>query len=263
MADLETASPARVRAALAVSGRLGMFFRLPDPDDDPVGWLPVQLLYSARTGQLDEVLAAARRGLRDCEPRVAASLFFQGYAARLLSPQLGCLVTSGCVPSMPPGQLRWRRPHGTVIELGMTAGPGFTAPADALVEHTVRTAFDHHLQPLADALRARVRIASSVLRDNAASALIGGIRLLGEHRGGFRATGGSGVSPGKQSVPPGQHRGRDWRALAATALAQPMLRGSGILLAGDPFFVRRSCCLYYRAPGGGTCADCPLDREKP
>ncbi|WP_424190635.1 (2Fe-2S)-binding protein [Actinokineospora sp. G85] len=25
---------------------------------------------------------------------------------------------------------------------------------------------------------------------------------------------------------------------------------------------RRSCCLYYRSPVGGVCADCPLEGSK-
>jgi ferric iron reductase protein FhuF len=240
----------RVRAALAASAELGMFFRLADPAndrgdgpaygqtgdpaEDAADWRPAESLYSARTSHLDVLIDATRRALGDCEPRVAASLFFQGYAARLLSPQLGCLVTSGCVPDVTPGQLRWRRPAGALIELGMTAGPGWAAPAGTLLALVVRTALDGHFLPLADAVRARTRISEAILADNAASALIGGLRLLG------------------------QQRGQDWRPLATAALGQPELRRSGVLLASEPFFVRRSCCLYYRAPGGGMCGDCPL-----
>ncbi len=224
----------QVRAGLAASAGLGMFFRLADPADDPVGWQPAESLYSAGGSHLDLLIDATRRGLRDCEPRVAASLFFQGYAARLLSPAIGCLATSGCVPDMTPGRLRWRRPAGALIELGMTAGPGWAAPAGTLIGLVVRAAVDGHFLPLADEVRARVRISGAILLDNAASALIGGLRLLGERHG------------------------VDWRPQAAAALAQPSLRDSGVLLASEPFFVRRSCCLYYRVPGGGKCADCPL-----
>jgi iron complex transport system ATP-binding protein len=235
-ASPDRVGPDRVRAALAASAELGMFFRLADPADpvDPADWRPVESLYSAGAGHLTTVIDAARHRLRECEPRVAASLFFQGYAARLLSPQLGCLVTSGCVPDVTPGRLRWRRPAGALIELGMTPGPGWAAPAGALLGLVVRTAFDGHFHPLVDATQASTRIPEAILLDNAASALIGGLRLVAERHGA------------------------DWRPLAATALALPELRDSGVLLASEPFFVRRSCCLYYRAPGGGKCADCPL-----
>lgn len=236
----------RVRAALAASAELGMFFRLADPAHDAAGeqahdpadhqagWQTVESLYSARNDHLDLLIGATRRALGDCEPRVAASLFFQGYAARLLSPQLGCLVTSGCVPDVTPGRLRWRRPAGALIELGLTAEHGWTGPAGALLALVVRTAFDDHFLPLAEIVRERTRISGAILVDNAASALVGGLRLLGERRG------------------------EGWRPLAVTALAQPELCGSGVLLGREPFFVRRSCCLYYRAPGGGKCGDCPL-----
>ncbi|WP_250213408.1 (2Fe-2S)-binding protein [Acrocarpospora catenulata] len=43
----------------------------------------------------------------------------------------------------------------------------------------------------------------------------------------------------------------------AASLELGRLRGTG-RFAGEPFFVRRSCCLYYRVPGGGTCGDCVL-----
>jgi ferric iron reductase protein FhuF len=36
------------------------------------------------------------------------------------------------------------------------------------------------------------------------------------------------------------------------------LAGSGGIISGDLGFRRRSCCLFYRLPGGGTCGDCPL-----
>jgi ferric iron reductase protein FhuF len=41
------------------------------------------------------------------------------------------------------------------------------------------------------------------------------------------------------------------------------LRGHGRYVRPWPgrpeqFFVRHSCCLFYRLPGGGTCADCVL-----
>ena len=49
-----------------------------------------------------------------------------------------------------------------------------------------------------------------------------------------------------------------WRSLAELALTNPRLRGSGTIQAGEPAYVRRSCCLYYRVDNGGMCGDCPL-----
>ncbi len=224
----------RVRAALAAAADLGMFFGLADAAGGRGGWQPAGLLYAGDDGQLDLILESVRVQLGGCEPRVAASLFFQGYAARLLSPQLGCLVAGGCVPDLPAAALHWRRSGAAMIELGMTAGPGWQGAADALVARIIAVAFDEHLDPLASAVRARMPVAENVLRDNAASALVAGLRLLSGRLG-----------PG-------------WRALAAQALAGPYLRGCGSLHDADPAFVRRSCCLYYRVAGGGMCGDCPL-----
>jgi ferric iron reductase protein FhuF len=179
---------------------------------------------------------------------VAASLFFQGYAARLLSPQLACMAVNGCVPDLPAARLAWRHPDDQMIELGLSPGAGWAADRRPLLEHLVAISFGEHLAPLAGALRLRVRMSPGLLQGNAASALVSGLRLLSGQLG---AAGGHGASGG---------HGVPWRSLAAHALAQPDLRGSGTLRAGEPAFVRRSCCLYYRADGA-LCADCPLPRR--
>ena len=216
-----------------------MFFRLADPRIGQAGWRPATLLYAEGKGPLDAMLDDAVWRLGGCERRVAASLLFQGYAARLLSPQVGCLVTKGCVPAVPTAALRWRRPDAEIVELGLAAGGGWLGPADALAAQALTQSFDGHLRPLAAAIRARVRIPASLLRDNAASALVGALRLA-DHA----------ITSG-------------WRFLAERALAHPQLRGSGRISVDEPAFVRRSCCLYYRVDNGGMCGDCPLTRRHP
>ncbi|MEY7980314.1 (2Fe-2S)-binding protein, partial [Streptomyces pilosus] len=42
--------------------------------------------------------------------------------------------------------------------------------------------------------------------------------------------------------------------LARELLTDPSLAGAGTLTGTA--FRRRSCCLYYRVPGGGVCGDC-------
>ena len=248
-----------------------MFFRLADPAADPAGWQPVRLLYGSQLsggqlspgqlsggqlspGQLsggedhlDALLASVRAALGGCEPRVAASLFFQGYASRLLSPPLACLAANGCIPFVRADRLCWRHPADQMIELGLTADGGWAGSGRRLIEQLVADAFEEHLAPLADALRRQVRISAGLLTGNAASALVSGLALLAGRLGS------------------------DWRSLAAHALAQPALSGGGSWGAspghgsgpghgggGEAVFVRRSCCLYYRVEGGGLCADCPL-----
>jgi hypothetical protein len=73
--------------------------------------------------------------------------------------------------------------------------------------------------------------------DNAAAAMISALQML------CRA------HPGLE---------RQARALAHSLLATGLLRETGDITGPGLEFRRRSCCLYYRVPGGGTCADCPL-----
>src|ERR1039457_4921220 len=167
--SLRPAAREEILTALAAAADLGMFFRLPDPAREGAGWQPVGLLYAARQDHLDGLLASVRAALHDCEPRVAASLFFQGYASRLLSPQLACLAANGCVPGMSAARLAWRHPDDQVIELGLSPDAGWAADGRRLMEQLVAVSFGEHLAPLADALRLRVPMSPGLLRGNAAA----------------------------------------------------------------------------------------------
>ncbi|MFC8358265.1 (2Fe-2S)-binding protein [Streptomyces griseorubiginosus] len=164
------------------------------------------------------------------EPRIAASIAHLGLAARLWSVALGCAAVYGRIPDLSPGRLHWD-PDGSVPDDLWLApgGPGESLPGDA---RTLAEVVLHgHLEPLAAALRTAYRPARGLLRGNAASALVGAVRQLGPHGAGARA-------------------------LAAELLAHPLLEG-----ALDPRTLRRrSCCLYYRLPGGGVCGDCCFTR---
>jgi ferric iron reductase protein FhuF len=86
------------------------------------------------------------------------------------------------------------------------------------------------------------RLSPQVLWGNVASALAGAAGLLAE------------AFPARAEAA-GQ--------LTAELLRQGPLRGTGEVVQPDPalprrFLVRRSCCLFYRVPGGGTCGDCVL-----
>ncbi len=212
-----------------------MFFGLADPSESE-DWHPAGELYSADESPLDAIIDEVMRKLGDCERRVAASLFLSGYSTRLVTPQVGCLVLAGCVPAVPASRLYWRQPRSEMIELALEAGPGWRAPDQVLMDLIIRQTLDEHVAPLTAAIKARVRISADLLRDNAASALIGAIRLLDAQLHG------------------------GWRSLAAQVLAHPRLFGCGTLQAGEPAFIRRSCCLYYQVEDGGLCGDCPLAR---
>ncbi|WP_030422878.1 (2Fe-2S)-binding protein [Streptomyces sp. NRRL F-5065] len=170
--------------------------------------------------------------LRTAEPRVAASVAHQGLAARLWSVALGCAVLDGCVPDLDPGRLRWDPAGSAPDDLWLTGVR--TRPADALAA----TVIDAHLAPLATLLHARYRVATGLLWGNAASALAGAGRELDRWARRHGRTDAAARA----------------RGLTAALLAHPALAGTGTLTGTA--FRRRSCCLYYRAPGAGVCGDC-------
>ncbi|MEU5039975.1 (2Fe-2S)-binding protein [Streptomyces griseorubiginosus] len=164
------------------------------------------------------------------EPRIAASIAHLGLAARLWSVALGCAAVYGRIPDLSPRRLHWDPDGSAPDDLWLAPRePGESLPGDA---RTLADVVLHgHLEPLAAALRTAYRPAGGLLWGNAASALVGAVRQLGPHGAGARA-------------------------LAAELLAHPLLEGTL-----DPRTLRRrSCCLYYRLPGGGVCGDCCFTR---
>lgn len=172
--------------------------------------------------------------LRAPEPRVAASIAQQGLAARLWSVALGCAVRYDRLPDLAPRLLRWDPDAGAPDDLWLTEVRPRPADPASVADAVVAG----HLEPLADALRARYRIAPGLLWGNAGSALAGAARQLSRWA---RAHG----SPDTAART---------RALTEELLAHPRLAGTGTLTGTR--FRRRSCCLYYRVPGGGVCGDC-------
>ncbi|MFC5638928.1 (2Fe-2S)-binding protein [Streptomyces bullii] len=176
--------------------------------------------------------------LRVPETRVAASVAHQGLAARLWSVALACAVLYGHVPDLDGRLLHWD-PDGSAPDdlwlSGVRPLPGDAATVAATVLHG-------HLEPLAAALRARYRLASGLLRGNAASALAGAARELD----GWARRHGRADAAARA------------RSLTAALLGHPLLEGAGTLTGTA--FRRRSCCLYYRVPHAGVCGDCCFPR---
>ncbi|MER6142614.1 (2Fe-2S)-binding protein [Streptomyces sparsogenes] len=232
---------------------VGPFFALrTDPatgDPREEGYAPIGEAYrltreGAAAPLLRSRVEAVAAGLRTDEPRVAASLAFQGFAARVWSLALGHAALTGSVPGLRPDRLWWH--------------PGRTAPADLWwpgplsvmgepggLAGQVGDAAYPHLLPLHAAVARAYRVSGRLLWGNAASALAGSLRVLHDWC---------------------HARGRTEAARRATELARaqlthPPLRDTGTLTCAPPAFRRRSCCLYYRVPGGGLCGDCVLRRR--
>ncbi|MGH8921936.1 MAG: (2Fe-2S)-binding protein, partial [Actinomycetes bacterium] len=233
-APLPHADPAAVTTALRRAAEHGPFFvlDLPGADRSPSGTPLASLYQAAGRVDLEELVDHHARRLGTTERRVASSLLFQGIAARLWSVLVGC-APAGIVPDLDPTHLGWWR----ASPLGLrTDRPAGWAPADTTehAELAIRTVVQANLRPLATALRRDVRIAEGLLWGNASSALVGAVRVA---EGGDRA-----------------------RTLAVALLSRAPLRDTTTTIPGEgPLAIRRrSCCLYYRIPGGGLCGDCVL-----
>ncbi|MEX5712374.1 (2Fe-2S)-binding protein [Parafrankia sp. FMc6] len=190
-------------------------------------------------------LAAAIDGVNErlggVERRVAASTLALGHAARLWSVALGCWATAGIVPDLPAHLLRVQPRLTAPVRLIVDEPSGWRVESVAGVVDLLREiVVEGHLRPYFTALRGETRLTPRLLWGNAASALVGSTRVLA-------ASGAAEVT-----------------RVAAALLATPPLAGTtvhavtadgGLAVAS---VVRRSCCLFYRVPGGGTCGDCPL-----
>ena len=170
--------------------------------------------------------------LRAPELRIAASVAQQGLAARLWSVALGCAVRYGRLPDLDPRLLRWDPDGSAPEDLWLSeVRPSSAGLADAVLHA--------HLEPLTALVHARFKVAEGLLWGNAGSALAGASRQL-------------------ERWARSEGRTEDavrTRALTAGLLAYPRLAGTL-----DATSRRRSCCLYYRVPGGGLCGDCCFTR---
>jgi len=163
---------------------------------------------------------------RTTEPRVAASLFFLSYTARLLCPTVAAHVLGGPTPDIRPGNLWWH--YDPVDGLRVRLAEPITGPDVA-----------ESLEPVVEAIREVAPVARGLLWGNAASSMVGALRTIAR----------TGTASAEECVELGER-----------LFTRPPLLGAGdfIQFPGEVAFRRRSCCLYYRLDGGGTCGDCPL-----
>lgn len=232
MERMEPADSARagIEAALADVARTGPYFAV---DTDPgVAGHPLWRTFAELRGPvLAGQVTTVRVRVGTDEPRVAASLLFQGIAGRLWSPVLAVAALHGVAPDLDPARTYWRAASPGPVLL---AAPG-TGTTGADAASLYRVVVERHLAPLAEEVRTVTPVAEGLLWGNAASALAGALTVLTRTRP-------------EASRPAGR--------LVTELLGMPALAGTGTL---GPFgFRRRSCCLYYRVPGGGLCADCAL-----
>ncbi|RBQ16914.1 ABC transporter [Spongiactinospora rosea] len=238
------AAPTAVTDAVADVSTVSGYFELEaGPPTD--GWRPFSDLLADASALKERVDSVAVR-LGTTETRVAASILFQGLAARVWSPALGALIAHDLLIDLTPHALYWRSAPSGPLPLrahplnGWTVARSGAAESGRVVEVVYRDVVTGLLEPLADAVGGIVKLAPGLLWGNAASSLAGTVRALARNRS--ELTG--------RAV-----------ALARDLLETGLLKDTGELAEpapGHPFFVRRSCCLYYRLPEAGKCGDCAL-----
>lgn len=214
---------ARVLATLRQIRGLSPFFALDvgRPDDT---WHDGAALLTGPA--LPDALRRIALRYRTGEPRVAASLFFLSYTARLLSPVVAARAVGGAVPDVRPANLWWRYDDD-----------GLRVRLKDPVEGVAGLA--EPLEPVVEAVRSVTPVARGLLWGNAASSAAGALRTVA--RGG--------AATAEECV-----------RLGEELFADPPLKGAGefIPFPGEVAFRRRTCCLYYRLDGGGKCGDCAL-----
>ncbi|MCA2242858.1 (2Fe-2S)-binding protein [Mycobacterium sp. WUMAC-067] len=216
-----------ISTELAETASYGGFFAL-TVGGDAAGWHPVKQSYA--DGCADLVDATVRR-YGSTDSRIGASLVHLGHATRLWSPVLACAIGHGVLPDLDDLQ---RADDGAQLRLPKPLGKPITSPApDALY----RVVVSEHMRPLAAGLR--VKLAPALLAGNIASALVGAARALLSARSDMR---GAIIETTRSLLDTG------------------VLAGSGVLAGPQLGFRRRSCCLFYRLPGGSLCGDCALQR---
>jgi hypothetical protein len=244
--------------ALAAAAGAGPYFAL-EPWTEGAGWRQASLLVSDPAALASQVtharaVIAGQAGVTPAEvaERVAASIVFLGLASRLVSPSLGAAVLGGVVPDLTLDNLWWRPVDSGPMPLA--AGPVTgreigDSPAGRQLDDAAMVLSERCVQrmagPVADVFHTVFRLSPLVLRGNIASALAGAAGMLASSFPDRAETAGQ---------------------LTARILALGPLRGTGEFVQPDAsqpqrFLVRRSCCLYYRVPGGGTCGDCVLTPE--
>ncbi|MFE0462867.1 (2Fe-2S)-binding protein [Kitasatospora sp. NPDC058965] len=206
---------------------LGPYFALRLGSVPPPDHRPLDALFT--DGIAVRVREVAER-LRTTEPRVAASVVQLGLAARFWSVTLGSLAVTGEIPEL--DRVHWHQPPDGPLDLWLPTGAGTTTDPCAVLT-TV-------LAPLDAAVRAATPVAERLLRGNAASALVGTLRVM---HGQLAATAPAAYRAAEQA--------------ARTLLAHPRLAGT--LTPDGPRLRRTTCCLYYRLPAGGLCGDCVFD----
>ena len=202
-----------------------------DEAAEAYGWLTVEALIGDPHGlslMIDDV--AVRLGTR--QRWIAASVLYQGWAARLTSIYAASASLCGAVPDLSAGVVSFRPRQPGPVQLNV-APLRSVSPAAGW-----RLMREDHLGPLATAIRGQVRIGEYLLRGNVGSALAGALGIIATQRQ------------------------RPLASLLRHNWAHPVdLARSGRWLRtpDGPRYARATCCGYEQLGPGSRCGDCSLN----
>lgn len=227
----------RLRSALQAGAALGPFCTLqPSPGRQWVSWAELLADPATFTGRLAEVRTRLTAGVVP-EVRVVASLVHLGLVARLLAPAIGAALAGGVLPVVAGDGVHVRLTGANPLPMALTDVTGVEVDSPAAVADQLAR---HWLTPLVAPWTALVastaRVSGQVLAGNVVSAVAGALTVA--------------VAPRPDLTD------RSAAVLDALLTTGPLAGTGG--RRPDGSFARRSCCLFYRLPGAGTCADCVL-----
>jgi ferric iron reductase protein FhuF len=203
-----------------------------------VSWTGLLANRGAFTSRAAEVRAKLSVGAVP-EERVVASLVHLGLVARLLAPALGAALVGRVLPVVAPDGVHLRLAGANPLPMALTdvTGVEVDSPA-ALADQLARHWLVPLVAPWTTLVAATARISPRVLVGNVVSAISGALTVAVATRPDLTD--------------------RSDAVLDALLATGPLVGTGG--RRPDGSFVRRSCCLFYRLPGAGTCADCVLAR---
>jgi ferric iron reductase protein FhuF len=204
---------------------------------DP-SWRP----FHAFTGEvLDRRIDQVADQLGGVPRRIAGSLLSLSISARITALVLGTGTLHGTVPRL-HDRLHWRPWSGGPVPLWIERPEAI--PHDDDLPTAAARELDATLRPVLDAVGSQASVSAQVTWGNVASSLGGALRMLLTQR------------PDTSNAA---------LALAVGMTGEPPLAGLGGFVEEPSHptgvgFARKTCCLFYRVPGGGTCGDCVLSR---
>jgi hypothetical protein len=217
---------------LADIAKLGPFFELSSNRlPEGAGWLTARTLIDD-AGYLGGVIDDVAVRLRTRRRWIAASVFYQGWAARLTSIYSASAALCGAVPELGSRAVSFRLRQAGQVELNVEP---MRSVSPAAGWHLMR---EDHLSPLATAIRDQVRIGGYLLRGNVGSALAGALSIVSA----------------QCDRPLGSLLCHEWAHPSDLAVSGRWLRTpDGIRYA------RATCCGYEQLDRAGRCGDCSLN----